>query len=427
MPVDAAELLRRITRSAGIDAIYGKRCAPLSVTAVPDALASTFAQAHERVHGARAAVHRGNGIFEFPGAATQGPRVMQVGRADDLMGVLPDLASGRAVELHLLFDLSEPVDDVVPVPVPGLDPWVEPDDDVVQALRGADSVSVLVGPDVVRAGAVPGLAALAARANLGVLNTWGAKGVFHWRSRHHLATVGLQEEDFALSGLGQADLIIASGLDPLESPEVRWRLAPAFVVPPAVLAALAEQGPVTVGDIAIPPLRMRLAAVTQRGWLVEQAPLPPTRVTMHYGECVAAGALVAADAGRAGFWVARTLGTTRLGGAIVPSAPIPGFAAACVAVSQLRRPDRPALAVVDATETEATAAVVDAARSLGLHIPVESWDPQGERLNAGAHRTRLWRMLGGRSTAPPGVQSVATDDGQWAEMTEAAGPIVAWT
>ena len=55
-------------------------------------------------------------------------------------------------------------------------------------------------------------------ASLGVLNTWGAKGVFDWRSRHHLATAGLQEHDFALAGLGDADLIVATGVDPDEAP-----------------------------------------------------------------------------------------------------------------------------------------------------------------------------------------------------------------
>ena len=60
---------------------------------------------------------------------------------------------------------------------------------------------------------MPGLHDLAVSAGVGVLNTWGAKGVFDWRSRHHLATIGLQADDFVLSGLDQADLIIATGLD----------------------------------------------------------------------------------------------------------------------------------------------------------------------------------------------------------------------
>jgi hypothetical protein len=119
------------------------------------------------------------------------------------------------------------------------------------------------------------------------------------------------------------------------------------------------------------------------------------------------------------------LGTTRLGGVIVPSSPSPGFAAACVAVWRLRHPNQTGLAIVDASAGEQTVAVVDAARHLGIEVPVESWDPDGERLDAVAHRQRLGTMINGGApgTAP---QSLATDPGQLAEMVEAAGPIVAW-
>jgi hypothetical protein len=265
-------------------------------------------------------------------------------------------------------------------------------------------------------------------AGVGVLNTWGAKGVFDWRSQHHLATIGLQAHDFVLSGLAETELIIATGLDQAETPEERWRLAPALTVPPAGLAPLAERcGPSRRTPMTMPPLRARLAEVTQRGWTMHASPLPPSRATMHYAECVAAGALVAADAGHAGFWVARTLGTTRLGAVIVPSTPSPGFAAACVAVSLLRRPNRPALAVIDLAEAEATAVVVDAAAALGVRVPVEAWDPEGDRLDAEAHRDRLRQLvLGGLSTGDR-FCSLTTDPHQISKMIEAAGPIVAWT
>jgi hypothetical protein len=292
----------------------------------------------------------------------------------------------------------------------------------------AATVLLLAGPGVIRHMAVPGLHDLAVSAGVGVLNTWGAKGVFDWRSQHHLATIGLQADDFVLSGLDEADLIIATGLDQAESPEERWRLAPALTLPPAGIAPLAERcSPSRRTPMTMPPLRARLAEVTQRGWSVEASPLPPSSATMHYAECVAAGALVAADAGNAGFWVARTLGTTRLGAVIVPSTSSPGFAAACVAVSLLRRPNRPALAVIDLAEAEATAVVMDAAAALGVRIPVEAWDPEGDRLDADAHRDRLRQLvLGGLSTGD-GLCSLTTDPHQISEMIEAAGPIVAWT
>lgn len=424
MSIDVAEMLRRVCRFWGIDAFYGTECAPLNVTAVPEALADTFALAHERVHGSRAGVYRGNGVFLFPGTGPR--RVVEVTGSNDLLDATQYLATGGEVELRLLVPLDQPVDDLMPQPVTINETWLKPHAEVIESLNYADRVIVLAGPGVVRESAVPGLHDLAVKGNFGVLNTWGAKGVFDWRSRHHLATVGLQEYDFALGGLSDADLIVATGLDPLESPEIRWQLAPAVTVPPGALAPLAEECRWRSGEIVMPPLRNQLAGVTQRGWTVEEGPLPPTRVTLHYSECLSAGALVAADAGVAGFWVARTLGTTRLRGVIVPSSPIPGFAAACVVVSVLRQPDRPALAVVDQSGQEQTGAVVDAAKTLEIDVAVETWDPEGEQLDAASHRQRLWRMLGGGGAPSGGPPSLATDGGQLADMIEAAGPVVAW-
>ena len=413
---------------AGIDATYGAPFGDLEVVRVPDTVAPLFAAAHHAVHGERGAAHRGDGVFWLPGLDPGPAHIVEVDSAEALLAAGPALSSAGAVELRLHLDPGEPVEDSVPPPAGSDDTWMEPADEMVDAVRAATVLLVLAGPGVVNHRAVPGLHDLAVSAGVGVLNTWGAKGVFHWRSRHHLATIGLQADDFMLSGLNRADLIIAAGLDPRESPEERWRLAPALIVPPAGLASLAERcGPRRHTSLTMPPLRSRLADVTQRGWGVEVPPLPPSRVTMHYAECVAAGALVAADAGGAGFWVARTLGTTRLGAVIVPPTSAPGFAAACVAVSLLRQPSRPALAVIDFADVEATTSVVQAAAALGIGVPVEAWDPDGDRLDADAHRERLRRLVLGGVPAGNTPCTLATDPRQLPEMIEAAGPIVAWT
>ena len=41
--------------------------------------------------------------------------------------------------------------------------------------------------------------------------------VFNWDSPHHMGTCGLQADDFALLGFAEYELIVASGIDPLES------------------------------------------------------------------------------------------------------------------------------------------------------------------------------------------------------------------
>jgi hypothetical protein len=428
--VTAGELLCRVARTVGIDAVYGQPLGALDATSVPADVADLFAAAHRRVHGLRAAVHRGDGILRLPADDVGDRHVVAVASAEDLLAAVPTLCAAGEVELVWRLDPGEPVTDLVPAPAPAVERWIIPPADAVGVVRNAARVTVLAGPGVIRHAAVSGLHDLAVATGVGVLNTWGAKGVFDWRSRHHLATVGLQEHDFALGGLGDVDLIIATGLDPLESPGGRWELAPVLHLHPGALAPLAEDCRTQDRSPAMPPLRTRLAQVTQRGWALERAPLAPSRITLHYAECLAARGLVAADAGTAGFWVARTFGTTRLGAAIVPSAPTPGLAAACVAVARIRRPAQPALAVVDGPVDGVTAAVVDAAATLGVDVPVEAWSADGERLDADAHRARLQRLLvaGGAGPGPAsGPAGLAADSDQMVEIVDAAGPVVAWT
>jgi hypothetical protein len=425
--IPAAELWRRVAAVSGIDAMYGEPFGALEVVPVAGAAAPLFARAHERVHGTRAASHRGAGVFWLPGHDSGPCLTVEVDSVEALVAVAPTLSS-REVELHIALDPTQPVEEsALRSGIPDA-LWLEPADETIEAVGAADTLVLLAGAGVIWHMGVAGLHDLAVSCGVGVLNTWGAKGLFDWRSRHHLATIGLQADDFVLSGLNEVDLIIATGLDQAESPEERWRLASGLTISPAGLAPLAERcGPSRRKKITMPPLRALLAEVTQRGWSVEASPLPPSSATMHYAECVAAGALVAADAGNAGFWVARTLGTTRLGAVIVPSTPSPGFAAACVAVSLLRRPSRPALAVIDLAGAEETAMIVDAAAALGVRVPVEAWDQDGDRLDADAHRERLRQLVVGGLPAGDGFCTLTTDSRQLSEMIEAAGPIVAWT
>lgn len=441
--VPLAVAVGRVLRAAGVGACYGAPFGRLDVVPVASAtVAALLGSAHCRVHGERVAVHRGGGTFDVydPLAGAGDLLEVDIDDADALVAAFASGAlgggaatgshGGPPLRLHLPADPDTPVPDQVPEPSPR-DRWGQPDEAALDALAAAGAVAVLAGPGVVTHGAVSGLHDLAAGAGLGVLNTWGAKGVFDWRSRHHLATVGLQELDFALGGLAEAELILATGLDPFESPDDRWQLAPSVVVHPDALSATAEgwsgsgSSPASRRDIDIPPLRARLADVTQQGWAASGPLLAPSRVTMHYARCVGGGGLLAADPGTAGFWVARTFATTLLGSAVVPGRTgVDGFAAACVAVARLRRPGMPALAVVDAPVHPDVVAVVDAAATLGVTVPVEVWDPDGDRLGADDHATRVhaasFAGLGG-------LLSLATDPAWMGRIVDAAGPVVAWT
>ena len=322
------------------------------------------------------------------------------------------------MELQVDLDRAAPTDATVDVaPVDG---WVEPDDAVLDRLRAATRPMVVAGPGVVLDRAVAGLHAIAAAGSLGVLNTWGAKGVFDWRSRHHLATAGLQARDFELGGVADADLVIATGIDPAEGVPDPAR---SVVVAPGSLDLLAERWSRPFEEVMIPPLRSGLAAVTQEGWAAVGGPLQPTRVTRHYGVASAGGGLVAADPGVAGYWVARTFATTELGGVQVPSdAGAAGFAVACGIVARLRDIERPVLAVVDGPVAPIVERVREVGRGFGVDVPVEVWQPDGDALDPDAHLTRLRDLVG----AGFGTVTLATDPTQLDRMVDVAGEVVAW-
>jgi len=400
--------------AAGVHALYGTPVAGLDVVPVAEPrVATLMAAAHERVTGGR-------------GGAVDGATITVPGRRDAVINVaLSNVDDLRALPGHLVdpttgarlrvdLDPAEPLDVALPV----VDRWRPPTDDVIEHLQGASAPLVLVGPGVVLDGAIAGLQALAAGADLGVLNTWGAKGLFDWRSRHHLATAGLQERDAALGGVGDADVLVVSGLDPRESAPELWLQGTVVEVEPWSLAPLAEVWSRPRRGVAMPPLRDRLGAATQSGWAVTGAPLAPSQVTRNYGEVITAGGTVAADPGLAGYWVARTLGTTRPLAVHVPAAgDADGFAIACAVVARLHRPWAPALAVVERVDE----AGLGVAAALGCAIGVEVWSAEGAVLDADGHRDRLGALV-----ARGGVAHLAPGADQLAAMLDAAGPVTAW-
>jgi hypothetical protein len=419
----AGELLVRWLGVHGIDAVYGKPLPGPTVVEVDDPeVAAKLATAHRRVNGTAAAAHAGDGRLLVASPEPSAPE-LAITDPTDLLDADVSLARGALV-LRLDLDLDAPAPDAIPPPPVRVDSWVEPDPYDLEVMTAARSPVVLAGPDVIQSQAVAGLSALAASASLGVLNTWGAKGVLDWRSRHHWATVGLQARDFELGGLADADLIVATGLDPDEAPAVRWQLAPSVVARPRSLGPLAERWWRPRLDLAVPPLRAGLAAVTQQGWSAEVVPLAPTRVTLNYGRSFGPEGLVAADPGVAGYWVARTFATTEPGAVHVPAqADAVGFAPACALVARLRCPSRAVLAVVDGPVAAPVHAVLEAADHLGVAVPLEAWDPSGPALAPADHLDRLRRLVVAERPQPV---SLATDPAQLSRMVDVAGPVVAW-
>ena len=339
-----------------------------------------------------------------------------------LPGALAGWSLG-AVHAAAEYDLDLDLD--APAP-PGLDPVVlEDTSDELLTLSptlAEFSTLVLAGPGVVRAGHVNGLRALAAAAGCGVVNSWGAKGVFVWDDPHHYGTIGLQSRDFDLAGLNDAQLIIASGLDPLETPIERWnRSAQVLEVEPWQLSTLAHYWPDPGPVPGPPPLYAQLSSALADRYRSDDVPLAPARAAADLAAVVPPGGLVLADPGPAGLWVARAFPTSEPGSVIVPTAFVRGFAVAGAVVAALA--GRPAIAVTTDPVDPTTDAVLELARRWDLSLVVEVWGGDGPLDHAGDHAERLAESL-----ERPGVDrlDVPVAFAETAILVDVAGDVIAW-
>ena len=176
-------------------------------------------------------------------------------------------------------------------------------------------LGILAGPGVVGEGWVVGLQTFAARAGCGVVNTWGAKGVFRWDDPLHFGTAGLQARDFELAGLGEVEVLVTTGLDPAEVTSQPWAgRADVIDVAPTDLATADRRLP--AGTLERPELYTALAAVV--GPMYEQPGSPPARAAA-LAAALPPGGLVVAEPGLVGFWIARTFPTSVPGSVVVPA------------------------------------------------------------------------------------------------------------
>ena len=174
----------------------------------------------------------------------------------------------------------------------------------------ANAVVVLAGPGVIpHAGA---FRRWAEEANLPVANTWSVKGLFRWDSPHHMGTVGLQERDFELAGFGEAERILAVGVDENETPRDRWALSDVIDVDPAALPEIDAQP-----EIQPNRLYAELAAVVQPLYTSQKPPPSPARSPPDLGQTVAPDRSSRPAPGPTGFWLGRAFPTTELGSVVI--------------------------------------------------------------------------------------------------------------
>lgn len=269
--------------------------------------------------------------------------------------------------------------------------------------------------------AVAGLRAFAAAANIGVANTWGAKGLFAWDSPYHLGTCGLQARDFELLGFGDVDLILTTGIDIDESPPARYALAPTIDVLPADLDALARA--VTANESPIRPsaLYERIAAIVQPGYNAPTVPLHPARAVADVRAALPSGALVTAEPGPVGLWMARAFPTTELGSVFVPAQPAQG-----VALGRARddaRSGRVAIAMSHAPLADETQRALDGCARDDVDVTVVVWDDAAPRLPVDSYRAAITAAVG---TSGVTRIDVPVDLAITRELIAIAGPVVAW-
>lgn len=267
---------------------------------------------------------------------------------------------------------------------------------------------LIVGGAAIDAGAGPAVVALAGRTRTGVLNTFTAKGLFAWDHPAHLGTIGLQRDDVALAGVGDAmaagTTVVACGAD-----ELAGQLPDGVaVVSPGDLASL-HPDPWPHWPPR-PPLYDALAAVCGPGYGDERVPLSPIRAAGDLSSWLPPGAVVVAGASLAGFWLGRTFPTREAGSVVLPAAADDGFvqrrAAGLAATGRL------VVAVVGP----------DDPGPAGDGIVVERWTPDGPALDPA---TRL-AALDAAVAAGGGSVTVGVDAGNLAALEAVAGPVVAW-
>lgn len=369
MPSVADAVASRL-RGLGVARAYGHPLGDLDHVGVADAdVALLLADADGRVGGGwGAAVLDGQLVHlsSQPGGTAHPVTVGDLAGFDELLASLALRYEPATVAVQLDLDLDAPAPDVAVVE-PAAPPVV-----VTLSPSMADlSMLAVVGPGATRADAAA-VERMAVRGGIGVVNTWGAKGVLRWDSPFHYGTVGLQARDLDLLELDEVDVVLAVGLDPDELGADAFAARPCQEVSPWQLDALLADWPAVRRDVAErPPFYGTVSAIVTPMYERSDAPLAPPRAALHLSGAAPTDGVVVADAGMAGFWLARTFPTGVPGSVVVPALDQPGFAVAAAIACGLA--ERPCIAVIDGPTDPSSEMMLEVAAQLGLPIAVQSW------------------------------------------------------
>lgn len=212
-------------------------------------------------------------------------------------------------------------------------------------IGGARQPMVLAGNGVTRRGAAPQLRRFAAQTGIAVANTFMGKGVMGYSNPLARLTVGLQNRDYELCGLAEADVVIAVGYDLVEFAPRLWnpqrdkRVIHVDTLPAEVdehyqpeveiiseigdaLEALTEACPGQRAVEEVPPLRRFVLAELAAHASDSALPLKPQRILSDMRRVLSGDDLVISDVGAHKLWIARMFPAERPNSVIISN----GFA-----------------------------------------------------------------------------------------------------
>lgn len=417
-------LLGACLADVGVTGVWGGTLPGLAERgAHGDELDRLFADAEGRLGPGPGAALVGDGrtlhLSTKPGGDRYRYTILEVGELPEAVALWHMHGFPATYELELALDLDAPAPpELGPVPL-GSDRTVP----VLDPSLADENVVIVAGPGVIRSGAEAALGTTAGRAAAGVLNTWGAKGVLRWDDPRHHGTFGLQARDLELSGIPDAGLVIATGIDPLELPPGGLGDGLILEVPPGQLTALVYHWPDPTRAVPPPPpLYQNLSLALAPLYRSERMPLAPPRAAADLAETCPSGGVVVADPGEAGLWIARTFPTRTPDSVLVPATVSPGFAAAASYVGH--RLGRPALGVSTAPLDDMTSQVLDVARGEQADLALVVWDEGAPALTSVTEHPQLlaslWQGSGVR------LRAVPVDLDELTTLTGVAGPVTAF-
>lgn len=408
-PATVADVLGAALRALGVVRVVGSPLPGLDHLPVDDPdLAVLLADADGRLGdvdggGRLGAALLAGGILHLSSRPGGQAPLQTVGSVEELLDVLVD-PPGRGVPGTSAIHVDLALDEPVPAPVQaGARPERAPVITLDPSL-GSLRLLVLAGPGVVRGRARDGLRSFTRTAGAPVLATWGARGLERWDSPYSAGVGGVQLADLDLGGLGDADVVVTSGLDPDEVPPSALDGLVVQDVAPAQLGALCQRwtGPAPDPPAGIADVRAALADLLGPMYEDGSAPLSPARAALHLSGALPERGVVVADPGPAGFWVARAFPSSIPGSSVVPATREEGFAAAAALLAALE--ERPAVAVTDEEGLgPVTDALVELAGTLGLRLALQVWSAEGPVLTAEEHVALTLASLDGGGSRVDGV------------------------